>query len=92
MLRERREEADVWYLHIDLDVAGPEELPGALTPSPLWPPGAHLFVAAAAAAAELPIRVLALAAYNPNGDPERRGARLAIDLALAALDATEPSP
>src|SRR6266571_5764395 len=33
-LRPRANEAKAWYLHIDLDVAGPEENPGNLTPAP----------------------------------------------------------
>ena len=33
-LSPRADEAKVWYLHVDLDVAGPEEVPGGLTPAP----------------------------------------------------------
>jgi arginase len=85
LLRERAGEAKCWYLHVDLDVAGPEEVPGGHTPAPHWPPRQHLMEAAAATAEAVPIGVIGLAAYNPAGDPERRGARFATDMALAAL-------
>jgi arginase family enzyme len=79
-------EAPAWYIHLDLDVAGPEESPGGHTPAPHWPPRESLVQAAGAAAATVPIRVIGLAAYNPNGDPQRRGAHFAIDMALAVID------
>ncbi|HZU12974.1 MAG TPA: arginase family protein [Chloroflexota bacterium] len=85
LLAPRAGEADAWYLHVDLDVAGPEEVPGGHTPAPHWPPREQLIEAIAAAAWTVPVRVLALAAYNPAGDPERRGARFAVDVALAAV-------
>jgi arginase len=85
LLRERAGEAERWYLHLDLDVAGPEEAPGGLTPAPHWPPRGHLIEAAAAVADTVPVAVIGLAAYNPAGDPERRGARFAIDMVVAAL-------
>ena len=44
-LRPRSAEARGWYLHLDLDVAGPEELPGGMTPAPYWPPRHHLIEA-----------------------------------------------
>jgi hypothetical protein len=31
------------------------------------------------------MRCLGLAAYDPGGDPERRGARLAVEMAVTAL-------
>jgi arginase len=89
LLRDRAGEAERWYLHLDLDVAGPEVAPGGLTPAPHWPPRRHLIEAAAATSRSVPVGVIGLAAYNPAGDPERRGARFAIDMALAALDAAE---
>ncbi|HLJ80823.1 MAG TPA: arginase family protein, partial [Ktedonobacterales bacterium] len=46
----RADEAAAWYIHLDLDVAGPEVVPAALTPAPHWPPRAHLVEAAAATA------------------------------------------
>ena len=47
-LRPRSAEARGWYLHLDLDVAGPEELPGGMTPAPYWPPRHHLIEAVGA--------------------------------------------
>jgi arginase len=79
-------QATGWYVHLDVDVAGPEESPGGLTPAPQWPPRESLMRAARATADAVPVRVVGLAAYNPNGDPERRGARFAIDMALAVVD------
>jgi len=79
----RADAADVWYLHLDVDVAGPEVVPTALTPAPHWPPRTHLVEAAAATARTVACQVMGLAAYDPAGDPERRGAAFAIDMALA---------
>lgn len=84
LLSRQQDTVPGWYLHIDLDVAGPEAAPGGHTPAPHWPPRQHLVDAVAAAAGTLHVRVLALAAYNPDGDPERRGAHLAIEMALVA--------
>ena len=39
-LQRRAGEAKAWYLHIDLDVGGPEQSPGGLT-RPLLPTGHH---------------------------------------------------
>ncbi len=85
LLSPRAGEAPGWYLHIDLDVAGPDNVPGALTPAPLWPARADLIASIAAAAKAVPLACLGLAAYDPSGDPSGRGARLAIDMAVAAL-------
>jgi arginase len=82
-LGERSSAADAWYLHLDVDVAGPDIVPVALTPAPHWPPRAHLVEAAAATARAVPCRVMGLAAYDPTGDPDRLGATFAIDMALA---------
>jgi len=87
LLAARAAAAPGWYMHLDLDVAGTEELPGAMTPAPHWPPRAALVASVAAAARAVALRCLGIAAYNPSGDPERRGARLATDLAVAALGA-----
>jgi arginase len=73
-LMTRLSEATAWYIHIDVDVAGPEVVPGGLTPAPYWPPREHLLAAAGAVAHTLPVSVISLAAYNPAGDPHRRGA------------------
>ena len=88
-LRPRAPNAAAWYLHIDLDVAGPEEVPGGLTPAPYWPPRAHLIEAAGAAAQAVPVRAYSLAVYDPRGDPTRRGAQFAIEMALAVLGGIE---
>ena len=85
LLAGRAAAAPGWYVHLDLDVAGTEELPGAMTPAPHWPPRAALVASVGAAGRAVPLRCLGIAAYNPSGDPERRGARMAVDLAVAAL-------
>lgn len=85
LLARRAGEAPAWYLHLDLDVAGPVEVPGGLTPAPHFPPRQALLDAARATTATLPVRVIALAAYNPGTDPDRRGARFGVDMALAAV-------
>ena len=85
LLAPRATAAPGWYMHLDLDVAGTEELPGAMTPAPHWPPRAALVASVAAAGRAVALRCLGIAAYNPEGDPERRGVRLATDLAVAAL-------
>jgi arginase family enzyme len=81
-LARRAGAAAAWYLHLDLDVAGPDVVPITLTPALLWPPRAHLVEAAAATASVVPCRVMGVAAYEPAGDPERRGAAFAIDMVL----------
>lgn len=87
-LAARAAEAPAWYLHLDVDVAGPEIVPGALTPAPHWPPRQRLIEAAAATARAVPVRVFGLAAYDPAGDPTGSGARFGLDMALAAIDAS----
>ena len=85
-LRPRATESRAWYLHLDLDVAGPEELPGSMTPAPYWPPRQHLIEAVGAATRSVPVHVLSLAVYNPTLDVDGRGVRLGLDLAMAAID------
>lgn len=85
-LRARSAEAAQWYVHIDIDVAGPDVAPGGMTPAPHWPSRERLIAAAEAASAAVPTRVIGLATYNPSGDPDGRGARFGLDMALAALD------
>jgi arginase len=89
LLSPRAAAAPAWYLHIDMDVAGPEAVPGALTPAPLWPARADLLASIGAAAAAVPVACLGLAAYDPGGDPSGRGARLAIEMAVTVLSALE---
>jgi arginase len=85
MLRQRASQAAVWYLHIDLDVAGAEELPGGMTPAPYWPPRKHLLEAVQATVRTLPVKVATIAVYNPSGDREERGLRLGLDVAMAMV-------
>jgi arginase len=85
VLRKRASEATAWYLHIDLDVAGPEELPGGMTPAPYWPPRQHLLEAVRAAVQSVPVRAAALAVYNPALDINGRGLQLGLDMALAMI-------
>ena len=58
LLRPRASAAPGWYMHIDLDVAGTEEVPGPLTPAPHWPSRAALLASIAAAARAVPVRCL----------------------------------
>ncbi|MGZ3679949.1 MAG: arginase family protein [Ktedonobacterales bacterium] len=85
LLRQRAAEAPSWYLHLDIDVAGPETAPGGMTPAPHWPPRQHLIDSVGAAAHTLPVRVAAIATYNPAGDPAGKGASFGIDAAAAIL-------
>lgn len=82
----RAKEAARWYLHLDVDVAGPDTVPGGMTPAPHWPPRERLLEVARAAAAAVPVRVIGLATYNPAGDPDGRGARFGIAMVLAMVD------
>jgi len=84
-LQQRAGEAGAWYLHMDLDVAGPEELPGGMTPAPSWPPRQHLLEAVRATVQTVPVRVASIAVYNPSGDRDGRGLRLGLDIAMAML-------
>jgi len=85
-LQNRAYAAEAWYLHIDLDVAGPEENPGNLTPAPHWPPRQHIIEAARASAQTLPVKVASLAVYNPAGDINGRGLRFGLDMAMAIIE------
>lgn len=85
-LLHRRREAHTWYLHIDVDVAGPEEVPGALTPAPFWPPRQRLLQAASDVAHVLPLSIISLATYNPTGDPHKRGASFGLAMLRAIFD------
>ena len=85
-LAPRASEANAWYIHLDLDVGGPEESPGGLTPAPFWAPRAHLIEAAGAATRALPVNVASLAVYNPAIDRDGRGYQFGFDMALAVID------
>ncbi|HZS79243.1 MAG TPA: arginase family protein [Ktedonobacteraceae bacterium] len=84
-LQARIHEAPAWYVHFDLDVGGPEECPGGLTPAPYWPPREHIIEAAHATAQTLPVKVATLAVYNPAADETGRGVRFGLDMILALL-------
>src|SRR5579871_2529955 len=85
LLAPRSKNAPAWYLHLDVDVAGPQEVPGGMTPSPKAPKRAALRSAIQSAAKTLNIRALSLATYNPTSDPDRRGARFGLDMLEAIL-------
>ncbi len=84
-LAPHRDAAPAWYLHIDMDVAGPE-VPGVNTPAPYWPSRADLIASCQATALTVPVVAFSLAAVNPTGDPEGHSAQLGRDLAVAILD------
>ncbi len=85
-IRPRAREAANWYVHIDLDVAGPQVVPGAMTPAPHWPPRHQLIDAAAAVTRSVPVAVVSLAAYNPEQDQQRLGAAFGIDMLVAVIE------
>jgi arginase len=85
-LAPRAGEADGWYLHLDLDVGGPEESPGGIAPAPFWAPRAHLIEAVGAATRAVPVKVASLSVYNPRSDSAGRGYQFGFDMALAVID------
>lgn len=85
-LSARAGEASAWYVHIDLDVAGPHLVPGGRTPAPQWPSRERLLEAARATGEALPVAAAALADYNPAMDSEGTGARFGIDMVMALLE------
>jgi arginase len=90
-LKPRASEANAWYVHIDVDVAGPEVVPGGLTPAPYLPPREHLLEAAEGVAHSVPVKVISLAAYNPSGDPHRQGALFGIDMLMSIINSMNRS-
>lgn len=88
LLSARRDAAPYWYLHVDMDVAGPEECPGLTTPAPYWPSREDLVRSVAETARTVPLAAFSLAAVHPAGDPEGRSAKLGIDIAVAIADAS----
>jgi arginase len=79
--------ADAWYLHVDVDIAGAEVVPGGMTPAPTPPSTEAILEGVLATGAARPIRSAALATYNPAGDPSRRGARFGLTILEALLGA-----
>jgi arginase len=86
-LAPRAAAASGWYLHVDLDVAGPEAFPGGHTPAPTWPPRDKLLRAVAETARVLDVAAFTPGAFNPDGDLGGRAMRLGMDTALAIVDA-----
>jgi arginase family enzyme len=85
-LTPRASEANAWYVHLDLDVGGPEESPGGLTPAPFWAPREHLIEAVSAATRTIRVKVASLAVYNPAGDRDGRGYQFGVDMAMAVIE------
>jgi arginase len=85
-LQKRANEAPSWYLHIDMDVAGPEELPGSLTPAPYWPPRQILLETVSDTMQAVPVSAATIAVYNPSSDINERGLHLGLDMAGAIMD------
>jgi arginase len=85
-LRPRAQEAEAWYLHLDLDIGGPEESPGGLTPAPYWPPRERILASVEVAARTLAVKVASLAVYNPSADSDGYGAHFGLDMARAVID------
>jgi arginase len=79
--------AYTWYLHVDVDIAGAQVVPGGMTPTPTPPSPEAILGAVRAASATRLIRSAALATYNPSGDPSRRGARFGLEIVKALLSA-----
>jgi len=86
LLAARANEAEAWYLHLDVDVAGPGEVPGGMTPTPNAPSRDSLRAAIRAAAGAVNVRAVSLATYNPSSDPDGRGARFGLDMLGAMLE------
>ncbi len=84
-LAPHRQNAPAWYLHIDMDVAGPEA-PGVNTPAPYWPERQALIDSCRATGRTVPVVAFSIAAVNPDGDPEAKSARLGRDVAVAILE------
>ena len=83
--------ADAWYLHVDVDVAGPDEVPGGMTPTSSPPSVQNLVSAVNCAAQALRPRAMGIATYNPAGDPAGKGIGFAFAVLRAALG-NIPSP
>ena len=86
LIQPRAGEAQAWYLHIDLDVGGPEVCPGGLTPAPYWPPSERIIDSAKAGAQTMPVKVASLAVYNPSADADGKGVQFGLDMAMAIVD------
>jgi arginase len=85
LLKPRRTHADAWYLHVDVDVAGPDVVPGGMTPTSSPPRVEDLLAAVSAAVQVLSPRVMGIATYNPSGDPAGKGIEFAFRVIRAAF-------
>ncbi|WP_425145176.1 arginase family protein [Deinococcus sp.] len=85
LLKPLHSQAVGWYLHIDVDVAGPDTVPGGMTPTPHPPSRAARLEAVRMTTRTLPVRVMSLATYNPSGDVDRLGAHFGLDMVEQAL-------
>ena len=91
LLAPRANRADAWYLHVDVDVAGPEAVPGGMTPTEAPPPVEVLLAAVRETSRTLQPRTMGIATYNPAGDPTGKGIGFAFEVLRAALGDI-PSP
>jgi arginase len=76
---------DAFGVSVDLDVVTPEEAPGVGTPVASGLRAAALAAALAAIGARRDLAAVELVEYCPRLDPDRRSARVAVDLLAAAL-------
>ncbi len=90
-LRSRSQQADAWYLHVDVDIAGARVVPGGMTPTSSPPATDAIVGAVRAAAAARPVRAASLATYNPSGDPSGDGARFGLEIVHAFLAGIDES-
>ena len=80
---------DAFGISIDLDAVTPEEAPGVGTPVERGLGAAALAAALAALGARAELAAVELVEYCPRLDPDRRSARVAVDLLTAALCGTQ---
>lgn len=90
LLAPRAKSADAWYLHVDVDVAGPEAVPGGMTPTTAPPSVENLLAVVRATSALLKPRAMGIATYNPQGDPTGKGIGFAFRVLRAALGDIPP--
>lgn len=80
---------DAFGISIDLDAVTPEEAPGVGTPVLAGLPAAGLASALAGIGGRPELAAVELVEYCPRLDPDRRTARVAVDLLTAALCGTK---
>ncbi|HEX7052418.1 MAG TPA: arginase family protein [Burkholderiales bacterium] len=78
-------DTDAFGISIDLDVVTPEEAPGVGTPVRAGLPAGELAAALAGIGGRPELAAVELVEYCPRLDPDRRTARVALDLLGAAL-------